>query len=968
MKFAESNTRWLFFLVLVFLSFFVPSSVSAETQYCCERTTSGASCVQAPAASCDPAYASASGSCANTAFCRPVCCVTDTICAPNTGASQCSALQGTAVPENPTCDGVAACQEGCCQLGNSCFLSTQNACQNLAASYPSLEGKDVWDEQVTSEGACQNLCLDVEEGCCVDPDNGCTYGSRDTCDERGGATFHSGIFCSSTPLKDSCSCTPHAEKQCSEDGGAVYWFDSCGQREEQVETCNYADRLICRQSNGTAACASLDCADTQDYPTNTHDPNLGGPRTHGESWCVYEGPTGPGLDPVGSRHARHYCYAGEEKTELCGDFRQSRCVYNSTQGFAGCVDVAVDECLSCKRESCCDVSLCAWKSSSSSARVRSPPDLPSPQSSFFSGASLFVSPPPIVSAGLSQPVRDEGACVPLIPPGLNFWGGEEAGAPDFTDAKKLCNKGTLRCTSIPYYATKHIPYDPRCGNNEWMEYANEYCRSFGDCGAASSVYGESTETGQRVRAPSSKTKVESTCLPWRPPETNNCRLCAEHYGADCTLYKCKTLGRNCKLLNEGTEKVACSYIDPNDVAPPRITPWLDVMNQSLSVQLTSTGYYVEYTGEGGPEIPPFYSLPLGIALDEPAICRYDEKHTASFEEMEFTFGDEDYTDRKLLMNLVEGGKETTYYVRCQDLQGRANIEEYSIQFVTDPEPDREPPRLLWTDPESESFVSHEQHELPVQFVLSEPAHCLWSGLDQEYDQMPADHGMICTDKVIPNAVQGDYDCRAVFPVVPGNASTFFVRCQDLSGNSNRESFAYALRGSVPLIISEKYPAGDVQSPDVEIVLVTSGGAEDGTATCQLRGTGVPQFIDFFDTNVRVHKQALTLGNGGHVFDVRCEDAAENSADDKLFFTITAPEEDIIPPRLVSVYTSGTVLYLITDEVADCRYHTTDPDFAFEQGTVTGAVGFEHKIVGTDARYYVQCRDVAQNGASFIVYR
>ena len=67
-------------------------------------------------------------------------------------------------------------------------------------------------------------------------------------------------------------------------------------------------------------------------------------------------------------------------------------------------------------------------------------------------------------------------------------------------------------------------------------------------------------------------------------------------------------------------------------------------------------------------------------------------------------------------------------MRCQDLQGRANIEEYSIQFVTDPEPDREPPRLLWTDPESESFVSHDHKELPVQFVLSEPAHCLWSSL------------------------------------------------------------------------------------------------------------------------------------------------------------------------------------------------------------------------------------------------
>ena len=54
-----------------------------------------------------------------------------------------------------------------------------------------------------------------------------------------------------------------------------------------------------------------DCESTWDY----NDQDYSGPkRKHGESWCVYDGPVGKGLDYVGSRHYKHACINGDLKS------------------------------------------------------------------------------------------------------------------------------------------------------------------------------------------------------------------------------------------------------------------------------------------------------------------------------------------------------------------------------------------------------------------------------------------------------------------------------------------------------------------------------------------------------------------------------------------------------------------------------------------------------------------------------
>src|SRR5689334_20942219 len=72
-------------------------TVSSDPSYCCERTTAGASCVNAPEAQCNPNYKKSVTSCDTTSYCTLGTCYDshEGICMENTPQSICESNQGT---------------------------------------------------------------------------------------------------------------------------------------------------------------------------------------------------------------------------------------------------------------------------------------------------------------------------------------------------------------------------------------------------------------------------------------------------------------------------------------------------------------------------------------------------------------------------------------------------------------------------------------------------------------------------------------------------------------------------------------------------------------------------------------------------------------------------------------------------------------------------------------------------------
>ncbi len=516
--------RGIVFIIL--FSILLISSVSALNA-CCEKTKTDDWCVYTDEENCDPNSQYTYSACGQTSYCQMGCCYTseEGRCYKNTAKAACDAEDRTTWSSSPDCD-IEQCNLGCCVLADQAFYVTEVRCKAEASQFESVSMS--FDESIESERDCLNSVKSLDWGCCV-TDDVCEYTTRQECgaSEEVGVNFteqgfQEGMLCSNDLL--SCDCAKQQTTGCYE--GKVYWYDSCGNRENiyssddrgsynggyelsETESCSWtsgADSSSCGNCDyakggtcgsdtenvmevGEVTCVDLNCDDTFE---NDYSPQAGGDKLNGESWCIYDGEVGMGLDRVGSRHYRHVCINGEEITEPCSDFREEICIHgvlsedvlgnleainlDSSNDYveAACRANRADDCFACndvdtygtteRSWECCvdeDMRDCFW--------------LPYDESA-------------------TSTIDDvaNGTCVAQVPVGSKFW--DESGGDTCSAASTECSvtyrmggwsglwtKLTKEQKKEKYELILEEPYG--CRSREWLVEQNTYCRSLGDCGA-----------------------------------------------------------------------------------------------------------------------------------------------------------------------------------------------------------------------------------------------------------------------------------------------------------------------------------------------------------------------------------------------------------------------------------------------------------------------------------------------------
>ncbi len=424
-----------FFSVSVF-STALASRPALAAGACCEKTKDGSYCTYTDESSCDPNFKSAFASCENTYFCQAGCCNvgSEGKCYENSPRSLCESKEGT-FGTDKSCNSVSQCQKGCCQLSNECFFVTQTQCKLETGKYPNLVMQFA---QSDSEEQCISSCLSQEQGCCVQAGE-CKYTTRTECNLASAVLvnetkegFYKGVFCSNDKL--NCQCTKHQKKGCLSGKEDVYWFDSCGNSEDVAEDCDYASGTLCGEDSGEFKCKNINCAGTTRFES-TEGTGVG--RANGESWCVYDGDTGLGVDLVGSRHYKVSCLLGEEIIEECKDFREDICIQGQNEkGFleAQCRPNRWQDCNDQKNKKSCentDLRDCFW-------------------------------------------MGDK--CVPHVPPGFRFWEGE----------------GSDRCAQAN---DKEKFPDEESVPQDWVNLKGAECRAQGDCGNHFNIVGRKSKDG-----------------------------------------------------------------------------------------------------------------------------------------------------------------------------------------------------------------------------------------------------------------------------------------------------------------------------------------------------------------------------------------------------------------------------------------------------------------------------------------
>ena len=504
----EKNKLFGGLLVSLILIVFVVNFASAQTNtVCCERTKppNEASCQNVPAEECADGVQQVPTACSSTSFCRSGTCFDsgEGTCLDNTPRLVCNENGGTWSLDSP-----AACELGCCILGDQAAFVTLVRCKSLSAT---LGLETNYDSNIVGEVACIEAVQTQDKGACVfefEFERSCEFITRAECDTKeitgSNGTVSSGEFfkdklCSAEQLGTICG--PSTKTTCVPGKEEVYFLDTCGNPANVYDAsrvdddnywedviskedscgagssntldsgcgnCNYLQGSICRSEDivnknppyGDFICADLNCKSTS---------NVNSYR-HGESWCVYndQGTFGKGDNSVGSRFFKHICINGEEVLEQCADFRNEECIEDKIGDVsqAACRVNRWQGCTNQDNKKDCentDRRDCLWK-----------------------GGIKFT--------GLNGSNQD-GVCVPKNPPGLKFWEGEET--------KNICAQSNTVCVvkfEEGIFGGEECVENCECLNANWENERNEVCRALGDCGDAVNWVGkEGNKEGFKVK-------------------------------------------------------------------------------------------------------------------------------------------------------------------------------------------------------------------------------------------------------------------------------------------------------------------------------------------------------------------------------------------------------------------------------------------------------------------------------------
>jgi len=478
-------------------------------------------------------------------------------------------------------------------------------------------------------------------------------------------------------------------------------------------------------------------------------------------------------------------------------------------------------------------------------------------------------------------------------------------------------------------------------------------------------------------------EVEFECKVWQPPRGgDDCELCNGDPLKPCSKYRCQSLGATCEFIDYGQEADSydiCYDAGVNDVNPPLISPQLGAISSTeMYSDITNNGFSIASLDGGCVEAN--NPLTFGISTDELAICRFSLEEK-TFDEMDFDISNNfflyNHTTNFMVPDLSHGQSQGTawsgeldLYVKCQDPNGHETPNFYVIEMCANQGQDVTPPRILATNPVSNSMVSFDSTQKEVKIITNELSTCRWSETPNK-DYYSMTNQMSCNDIFgHPSSIFG-YGCSANLSVSEGT-TTNYIRCADQPWyegtvnesmrNPNTEDTPYTLKKPEKKIeIYGIQPFNDIEVvtefASVDLKVQTSGGGE--YHQCYYSFSGYENMIEFYETGItKTHVQPLNLPANEYEIFVWCKDETRDSAEGSTSFEIIY--DDSIP--IVSrIWNSLGKTYIITDSTAECRYSANSCNFGFGAGELMTKIGNTHSLNSVSGKeYFVKCKDVNGN--------
>lgn len=485
--------------------------------------------------------------------------------------------------------------------------------------------------------------------------------------------------------------------------------------------------------------------------------------------------------------------------------------------------------------------------------------------------------------------------------------------------------------------------------------------------------------------------VRINCDSWQPPEGGeHCEECNQG-DLPCSEYQCKSLGLGCELENKGTDEETCVWVNRDDVDPPEIKAWEDVLTDEYiyvpdnAVSPPDRGVQIVPEDDKEGCIEAFTRLSFGITTNEPSHCKVDYERKEEFDDMEYNFGGKTTLTYNHTQQLNLPGKDSVesegnltlnndgeyeLFIRCKDANGNRNTANFVMSYCVEEGPDETPPEIVDTNIKDGMPIRYNQSDVDVKLYTNEPADCRWSRNDMSYEQMEKE--MQCSKSVTEMNAQMLYECHGTLDGLKDREENeFFFRCKDKpqsadeDRNANTESEKFTLIGTQPLVLDSVGPNGTIKDASdpvkVEITAKTSAGYEEGKATCELKEKGEDdsEYTEFKNTGSHEHSQELHLNQGDYEYMIRCKDLGGNTDTKSTKFRVEADNQ---APLVSRVFKEDDNLKIMTNEEAECVYDTKNCGYSFDDGaSMEDYEGFEHYVEwDINKIYYIKCKDEYDN--------
>lgn len=495
---------------------------------------------------------------------------------------------------------------------------------------------------------------------------------------------------------------------------------------------------------------------------------------------------------------------------------------------------------------------------------------------------------------------------------------------------------------------------------------------------------------------------EYTCEPWQAPTGGSkCEECNRQGILPCSEYQCRSLGQGCKLVNPGTDEEKCVWVNPKDVNPPVIEPWLEALLEGYKYTPDNTisppdrGVIIENINSEDKCVDAFTAMTFGMNIvgggvdnqPESAKCKIDYLNKQKFDDMQYWFGGSQLLryNHTQIMSLpgksayeaenIEINNDGTYsfFVRCQDENGNSNPANFVFKFCVDAGPDTTAPAIITTNLINGMPIANNQTSVDLIVYINEPAECRWDRLDVEYND--SKNLMKCSSSVTEMNAQMLYECTTTLNGLKNSEDNkFYFRCKDqpkkpeVERNTNTESYEFILKGTEPLVLNEIGPNETVRdntdSVKVTLTAETSAGAEEGKSVCYYNNVSGDndKYIQFYQTNSNKHSQDLYLSEGFYTYYIKCVDLGGNSDEKMTSFYV---ESDAEAPVITRAYKEENNLKLITDEKSECVYDVLNCNYLFDDGILLTTLNDINHFVEWDSskNYYIKCKDEYGNQPS-----